>query len=198
MKHFPGKFHEMAFSLLLTTIVAVLVACSSSDPTPPPRSGSEDRALKQTVEALSRDVATLETKESAKEDTETSIEEVSSQKAQEKPKPTVTAKTPSLESKTYSRKTYSDCLDEMYLYWAGASQYGLPMILWRCQQLEPEPDERSNPARCWRNEAKELLQLYDDWPQTLSQWWSAVHCITPLAPRWRNTGLAPGAMQNAW
>lgn len=57
MKHFPGKFHEMAFSLLLTTIVAVLVACSSSEPT---RTHNRDEVAQQLM-ALQIEVASLRT-----------------------------------------------------------------------------------------------------------------------------------------
>ena len=65
MRDFPKNMHSIAFALLLTTIVAILVACSSSDPTPTRRSGTEEQPVKQTVEALSINIAALETEVAA-------------------------------------------------------------------------------------------------------------------------------------
>ena len=36
-------------------------------------------------------------------------------------------------------EVYTRCLDEIYLRWAGADEYGLPAIAWHCRQLEPSP-----------------------------------------------------------
>ena len=162
---------KLLFAMATAITLAVVIACSGNEPPPTDSPDRSQPQLEQTIEAMTDEITALQTETAESKGTANGDRETAN-----------TYPTPAMTTHNQSKSTnaaYARCLDEIYLRWARASDYGLPAVVWHCQHLEPKPYTGSSPVRCWIDESNTAMRAHEDWSSDLTNWYAAMACNTP-------------------
>ena len=129
-----GVHRTARLLLAIATAISLtmVIACSGEEPPPTDRPDKDQQKLAQTIEAVTGQLTALQTETADSQGTANGDR----QTANTQPAPAMTTH---YESKS-AKAAYARCLDEIYLRWARASDYGLPAVVWHCQHLEVWPE----------------------------------------------------------